>query len=60
MENKYPKNFILIITDPAQETRYATEKVELSVDDLEKSQKSRHSCASRSPELFELPGFPLS
>jgi len=29
-------------------------------DDLVKSQKSRHSCESRSPELLELTGFPLS
>ena len=30
------------------------------IDDLVKSQKSRHSCESRSPELLELTGFPLS
>jgi hypothetical protein len=30
------------------------------IDDLVKSQKSRHSCESRSPELRELTGFPLS
>ncbi|MCJ7493589.1 MAG: hypothetical protein MUP68_05035, partial [Deltaproteobacteria bacterium] len=29
-------------------------------DDLVKNQKSRHSCESRSPELVELTGFPLS
>jgi len=29
------------------------------LDDLVKSQKSRHSCESRSPELLELTGFPL-
>jgi hypothetical protein len=29
-------------------------------DDLIKSQKSRHSCESKSPELLELTGFPLS
>jgi hypothetical protein len=28
-------------------------------DEFVKSQKSRHSCESRSPELFELTGFPL-
>jgi hypothetical protein len=31
-----------------------------NIDDLVKSQKSRHSCESRSPELLELTGFPLS
>jgi len=30
------------------------------LDDLLKSQKRRHSCESRSPELLELTGFPLS
>jgi len=30
------------------------------LDELVKSQKSRHSCESRSPELLELTGFPLS
>ena len=29
-------------------------------DDLVKSQKSRHSCESRSLELLEITGFPLS
>jgi len=29
-------------------------------DDLVKSLESRHSCESRSPELPELTGFPLS
>ena len=32
----------------------------LNYDDLVKSQESRHSCESRSPELPELTGFPLS
>jgi len=32
----------------------------MKVDDLVKSRKSRHSCESRSPELLELTGFPLS
>ncbi len=31
----------------------------IKIDDLVKSHKSRHSCGSRSPELFELTGFPL-
>ena len=30
------------------------------LDDLLKSQKRRHSCEGRSPELLELTGFPLS
>jgi len=36
-------------------------KKELAIlfDELVKSQKSRHSCESRSPELPELTGFPL-
>jgi hypothetical protein len=39
----------------------ATKKMEGSnLDVLVKSQKSRHSCESRSPELLELTGFPLS
>jgi hypothetical protein len=34
--------------------------IDLKIDDLVKSQKSRHPCESRSPELLELTGFPLS
>jgi hypothetical protein len=32
----------------------------IKTDGFVKSQKSRHSFKSRSPEIFELTGFPLS
>jgi hypothetical protein len=32
----------------------------INFDDLVKSRESRHSCGSRSPELLELTGLPLS
>jgi hypothetical protein len=32
----------------------------VNCDDFTKSQKSRHSCESRSPALLELTGFPPS
>jgi hypothetical protein len=33
---------------------------QINFDEIVKTQKSRHSCESRSPELLELTGFPLS
>ncbi len=42
------------------DAKFAMARTSIKDDDLAKSQKSRHSGESGSPELFELTGFLLS